>query len=240
MINERKAPTYRRAHFSIGMQKVASLTLTLTLLMMVPTPAAPSGSTPRKSPDFTINEAPGKQILLSSFQGKVVVVEFLFLRSLHCLRVAQTLNRLYADLGPKGFQPVGIVFGPGADLQGVAYLAQDFKLNFPFGYADPGDVDAYLERESKEILNIPQIVVIDRGGVIRAQSGAKGGNPALEDENSLRTLLDSLLKEDTPLSRPNRPLAPSQQKPASSSKKHTVSASEFSSASPKIVRENLV
>ena len=164
--------------------------------MVASTSAAPSGPIPRKSPEFAINEAPGKQILLSSFQGKVIVIEFLFLRSVHCLRVAQTLNHLYGDLGPKGFQPVGIVFGPGADPQSAAYLANDFKLNFPFGYANPGDVDAYLQRESKEILNVPQIVVIDRGGVIRAQSGGKGGNPDLENENSLRSLIEKLLKAE--------------------------------------------
>ncbi|HTS57090.1 MAG TPA: hypothetical protein VMH03_06055 [Terriglobales bacterium] len=47
----------------------------------------------------------------------------------------------------------------------------------------------------KEILNIPQIIVIDRTGMIRAASGAAGGDPRLEDENSLRSLIDSLLKE---------------------------------------------
>jgi hypothetical protein len=41
---------------------------------------------------------------------------------------------------------------------------------------------------------VPQIVVIDREGVIRAQSG-RSGDPNLENENYLRNLIDSLLKE---------------------------------------------
>lgn len=163
---------------------------------------------PRKSPDFMIIEASGRETALSSFHGKVVVIEFFFLRSARCLRVAQTLNRLNGDLGQRGFQPVGIVFGPGVDVQRVTYFAEDFKLTYPLGYSRPDKVDAYLAREPKEILNIPQVVVIDRAGVIRAQSGGKGGDPILENETSLRALIESLLVEKaTP--------APQKQKPAS-------------------------
>jgi hypothetical protein len=56
----------------------------------------------------------------------------------------------------------------------------------------------YLGRKGNEILNIPQVVVIDRAGMIRATSGGKGGDPALEDENSLRNLIDGLLKKERP------------------------------------------
>jgi peroxiredoxin len=153
---------------------------------------------PRKSPDFMIVEPSGKETTLSSFKGKVVVIEFLFLKSLHCIRAAQTLNRLHRDLGSQGFQAVGIVFGPDADVQRVNYLVEDFKLTFPVGYANLDKVDSYFARESNETLNIPQIVVIDRAGVIRAQSGKKGGSPTLENESSLRSLIDSLLKEESP------------------------------------------
>jgi len=55
-----------------------------------------------------------------------------------------------------------------------------------------------MGRNGNEILNIPQVVVIDRAGMIRATSGGRGGDPALEDENSLRNLIDSLLKEERP------------------------------------------
>lgn len=200
MVNLRKAPSHRSDRPSIETQKVTSLTLTLllALLTMASTSAAPSGSIPRKSSDLTINETSGKQILLSSFHGKVVVIEFLFLRSLHCQRVAQTLNRLYGDLGPRGFQPVGIVFGPGADAPKATYFAQDSKLTYPVGYSTPDVVDSFLARAPNETLNIPQVVVIDRAGMIREQSGGKGGNPILEDENSLHALIDGLLKEEPP------------------------------------------
>jgi peroxiredoxin len=161
--------------------------------------ALPTVTVLRRSPEFTIADASGKTTLLSSFKGKVVVMEFLFANSQHCMRVATTLNKLNGELGPRGFQSVGIVFDPpntastGAQL--LPALVNYLKLTYPMGYASKGDVDSYLGRSGNETLNIPQVVVIDRAGMIRATSGSRGGDPALEDENSLRILIEGLLKE---------------------------------------------
>jgi hypothetical protein len=61
------------------------------------------------------------------------------------------------------------------------------------GYSTVAAADRYLGRSPTERLTLPQIVVIDREGVIRAQSGATG-DPKLEDENYLRGLLENLLR----------------------------------------------
>jgi peroxiredoxin len=136
--------------------------------------------------------------LLSSFKGKVVVMEFLFVKSQHCVRLAQTLNKLNGELGPRGFQAVGIAFdAPDPRKTGGEYLAallDSLKLSYPVGYASAGAVDAYLGRSGNELLAIPQLVVIDRAGVIRAVTGSRV-DPKLEDENSLRALIEGLLKE---------------------------------------------
>jgi peroxiredoxin len=153
----------------------------------------------RKSPDFTIAQGEGKTMQLSSLKGKVVVMEFLFVKSQHCMRVAATLNKLNRELGANGFQAVGIVFDPPNTPQtGDQFLpivVDSLKLTYPLGYASKQAVDSYLGRSGNEILNIPQVVVIDRAGMIRAASGGRGGDPSLEDENSLRTLINGLLNE---------------------------------------------
>jgi len=161
--------------------------------------ALPTVTVLRKSPEFTIADASGKTTLLSSFKGKVVVMEFLFVKSPHCMRVAATLNKLNNELGTRGFQALGIVFDPpnttetGEQLLPV--VVDSLKLTYPLGYASKEAVDSYLGRSGNEILNIPQVVVIDRAGMIRATSGGRGGDPALEDENSLRNLIEGLLNE---------------------------------------------
>jgi len=175
------------------------------LILVGSTLGMSSGVVPRKSPEFSISRPGGAGLLLSSFEGKVVIMEFLFIRSEHCLRVARTLNKLYAEPGLKGFQPVGVVFDPpntpSTGPQFIAAVAESLKLAFPVGYASKDSVDNYLGRARNEILNIPQVVVIDRTGTIRALSGGRGGDPALEDEGSLRKLIESLLRESAPVAK---------------------------------------
>ena len=104
----------------------------LALVLIASALALASVSVPRKSPEFTIYESSGKATPLSSLKGKVVVMEFLFIRSEHCLRVAQTLNKLHSELGPRGFQPVGVVFDPpnaaNGSVQSWALMVDYFKL----------------------------------------------------------------------------------------------------------------
>jgi peroxiredoxin len=173
---------------------------TFLLVLIISALALASAPLSRKSPEYTISEPSGKTMLLSNFKGKVVVLEFFFVASQHCLRVAETLNRLQTELGPRGFQPIGVAFdppnNPNTGSQLVTYVVDHLKLTYPVGYSAKADVDTYLGRTGNEILNIPQVVVIDRTSVIRATSGAKPGDPKLEDEASLRGLVETLLKEN--------------------------------------------
>lgn len=177
-------------------KKIGALILVLLLAA-----SALSAPVPRQSPEFTINEPSGKTELLSSFKGKVVMIEFLFLRSQKCLHLASTMNKLNAELGSRGFQPVAIAFPvPQSDANGplVGAMADSFNLTYPVGYAQKQDVDQYLSREPKEMLRIPQVIIIDRDGTIRFQTGGHDGNVQLEDEAYLRTTIEGLLKEPAP------------------------------------------
>jgi peroxiredoxin len=162
---------------------------------------APAAPIPRQSPDFSIAEPGGATIMLSTLKGKVVVMEFMFVKSEHCLRIIRTLDKLQGELGSRGLQSVGIVFDPpnapdtGAQL--AAAMTTYFKLTIPVGYASKENVDSYLGRAQNEVLSIPQVVVIDRTGTIRAASGGRS-NPLLEDESSLRDLIGKLLDEGNP------------------------------------------
>ena len=187
------------------MKRLASI---IALLVVAAMALAVPSPLPRKSPEFTIYEPSGKTTLLSSFKGKVVIIEFLFIRSPKCLELAQTLNKLNQEMGPRGLQAVAIAFpAPGSDANGplVANMVDYFKLTYPVGYTNPSNVDKFLDRAKNDILQIPQVVVIDRAGMIRAQSGGRPGNPQLENEDSLRTLLDGLLKENPPPDTPGKP-----------------------------------
>ena len=188
------------------MKRLTSIIVALVLTSMAL--SMPSAPLPRKSPEFAILEPSGRQILLSSFKGKVVMIEFLFLKSEKCLNLAKTMNKLNAELGSRGFQAVAIAFpAPNSDANGllVRYMVDYFKLAYPVGYANKENVDQYLSRSPREILRIPQVVLIDRAGMIRAVSGGHDGNLKLEDEDYLRTVLDGLLKESPSSDAPAKP-----------------------------------
>ena len=174
---------------------------------------APPAAVPHKSPDFFISnpsDPSGKITPLSSLKGKVVVLAFLFIQSDHCLKVARTLDKLNSELGSRGFQASAIIFDPPKVQPSNGNLIQPwvnyFKFTLPVGFATKDQVDTYLGRTKNESLAIPQVVVIDRAGMIRAASGTRV-DPTLEDENSLRPLLDSLLKESPPPGMPAKPPA---------------------------------
>jgi peroxiredoxin len=180
--------------------------VSLVLLLLGSAFAMSSPTLPRRSPELSIDEPSGKTTMLSSFKGKVVVLEFLFVRSQHCVRVAQVLNQLQQELGPRGLQAIGIAFdAPNAAVTGGEYLnamAESLKLTYPVGYAQRAAVDTYLGRTGNDMMSIPQVVVIDRAGTIRAATGGQT-DPRLEDVDALRILLEPLIQESAaPKSKP--------------------------------------
>jgi hypothetical protein len=74
-----------------------------------------------------------------------------------------------------------------------------YKFSYSQLYSD--DVDCERTRasfhvqlqRSKDGLNIPQVVVMDRAGMIRATGSGHGGCPALEIRTSLLGLINCLL-----------------------------------------------
>ena len=69
-----------------------------------------------------------------------------------------------------------------------------FQVGFPVGYAPRNSVLSYLGVSDIERWVVPQIVIIDRKGVIRAQSSAQG-TADLQTESYLRKYLGELLDE---------------------------------------------
>ena len=175
------------------MRSIASLAILLALGF----PAVAAAPVPRQAPEITILDRLGQETALSSLKGQVVVIEFLLIRCQGCLRMAQTINKLQGEMAGRGFRPIGIVFDNGVSEPVVRDLVQLLKLNYTVGFTTADEVDRYLGRDITERLQVPQVVVIDRAGVIRAQSRPTG-EANLTDENYLRDLVRELLDESAP------------------------------------------
>ena len=156
---------------------------------------------PRPTKEFTIILPSGQQKLLSSYRGKVVMLACMFTTCPHCQALSKIIGKLQGELGPRGFQAVGAVFNeevntPNADVnaQVTANFVNQFAAGFPVGHASQASVMSYLGLSDIERWVVPQVVIIDRKGVIRAQSASQG-TAELQTEAYLRKYLGELLAE---------------------------------------------
>src|SRR5712692_9956626 len=146
---------------------------------------------PRKAPEFTIVEPSGKQTLLSSLKGKVVCIEFLYTTCPHCQAASKIFSKLQREMSPRGVQMIGIAFNDNAALLTDGFVRQN-SVAYPVGYSTIDTVLGYLGISVMDRWVVPQVMVIDRKGMIRAQSPPTG-DENLTSEVMLRNLLDGLL-----------------------------------------------
>lgn len=155
---------------------------------------------PRPAKDYAFKLLDGSTKKLSSLKGKVVVMEFLFTWCATCQGEAQMLSRLQKELGPEGLQVMGVAFNPEVNTKDEAAnkataLEFDQKYaEFPVGKASEAEALGYLGISLMERYAAPQLVIIDRKGVVRAQTKPVAGQELL-NEAYVKDLLTKLLKE---------------------------------------------
>lgn len=147
---------------------------------------------PRPVTAFSFSDAGGKQISLSAFKGKVVLIQFLDTGCPHCQAMSRMLTGLQTELGPKGFQALGVAFNEATPAM-VERYARERQTNFPVGFAPRDRVIECLGFSQISRLMVPQVMLIDRSGTIRAQTEPLG-TPELQEESHLRVLIEELLK----------------------------------------------
>ena len=150
-------------------------------------------TTPKKSAEFAILLPNGGQILLSTYRGKVCLVEFLSTTCPHCQHESQLVSKLMPEFAHRGFQALGVAFNENAKSLVPAFIA-NFQVAYPVGYSPPEPVYSYLGASQTERLMVPQVVLIDRKGVIRLRTAAAGDNQ-IQDETFLRSEIEKLLRE---------------------------------------------
>ena len=150
----------------------------------------------RPAGDFTIADSSGKSHSVADARGKVVLIQFLYTTCAHCQAAARMYSKLAAELGPRGFEVLGVAFN--TEVQQNPALVDEFvkanDVRFPVGSSGFQRVLDYLGLSVMKRFVVPQIVIVDRNGFMRAQSDA-AGTPELQDETYVRGLVDQLLKE---------------------------------------------
>ncbi len=149
---------------------------------------------PRHAPEFVLNYTDGTQRLLSSYRGKVVMIEFLHTTCPHCQHASQVFSKLYTEFGAKGFQPIGVAWNDMAKML-VPDFIKTFKVNYPIAYADRDSALDFLQYSPMMRSVVPQIVWIDRKGTIRSQTQPVEGDEKLRQESYWREMVQTLTAE---------------------------------------------
>ncbi|MGB9611206.1 MAG: peroxiredoxin family protein [Bryobacteraceae bacterium] len=154
---------------------------------------------PKPAPELTIIMNSGEHLLLSRFRGKVVVLEFLLTTCPHCQSCSAIMQKLYAELGDRVFQPLGAAINPNSMTEArmlVPAYVSSLGLKFPVGWTPREQAYAWLEAQNTQgPMYFPQVVFIDKKGIIRYYF--PGGDEFYRNEEAnMRRLILELSREN--------------------------------------------
>jgi thiol-disulfide isomerase/thioredoxin len=156
-----------------------ALFLILVSMLCAAAPGAPRPEVPRKAADYAIQTAPDKYIWTNQYAGKTVVLAFILTDCSHCQFTTGLLNAIQKDYGERGVQVLESAINPMSALH-IPEFTKQFQPAFPVGYND--------QKYAAKFLGYPEIVMIDRTGMIRAQFSG-------DDTRLLKDVQDKTLRE---------------------------------------------
>ena len=153
------------------MKKITALIIIL-LIMAIPVSAL--GGMPSagdKAPDFSLKSMDGKQISLSDFKGKVLLIG-LFHICVPCMNQAMEFNKVRDQLDEKQVAILGINTNGDSKEAIEDYLSKfPNKVRFPY-LMDPSKsfYKDYLQRE------MPTVLIIDKEGTLKERIPGVGAD----------------------------------------------------------------
>ncbi len=147
---------------------VLALVCGATLLLPVAHPMGTEAAELRDAPDFILPDLNGKSVSLSSFKGKVVILDFWATWCPPCREEIPHFKALYAAYHSKGLEVIGVALDQGG-VGDVAPFAKDNGINYPLVIGNEAVVQAY-----GGIRGIPTTFIIDRQGrIVQKYVGAR-------------------------------------------------------------------
>lgn len=125
-------------------------------------PAAASAQPGALAPDFSLADLSGRQVHLSSYRGKVILLDFWATWCVPCREETPQLVDLQNKYGSQGLQIVGVSMDDGPEP--VRDFYQHFKMNYPVIMGDAKTGELY-----GGVLGLPIAFIISPDGRIRSK-----------------------------------------------------------------------
>ncbi|MDA8238905.1 MAG: TlpA disulfide reductase family protein [Nitrospiraceae bacterium] len=115
------------------------------------------------APDFVLKGVDGKEVALSHFRGKMVLLEFWATWCPPCRATVPELTAIQEKYSGKGLVVLAISLDEGADLPAkLSFFSKEFKINYRLLIGNEETERAYNVR------SIPMTFLIDRQGKVVA------------------------------------------------------------------------
>jgi hypothetical protein len=150
---------------------------------------------PRKAGEWAIQTPEGKQILLSTYRGKVVALAFILTTCPHCQKTTGILSQIQTEWGGRGLQVLESAVQGGAKAA-VPGFVQSFHPTFPVGYNEDAQmVLDFCQFTHSRLPMMPIVLLIDRDGMVRFEHDGRDEKffGDLQEQN-FRSELGELLK----------------------------------------------
>ena len=143
-----------------------------------------SNANPYKAPNFALLDLKGDLVKLTHFKGKVVLVNFFATYCPPCRYEIPDFVKLQKELGPKGFQVIGISVDENGEKI-LPYFVKQLNINYPILLAT-----SKVIRDYGNVYALPQSFLIGRDqSIIKHFTG-------MITEHELRPLIEKALKKD--------------------------------------------
>lgn len=145
--------------------------------------SAPPASELKQAPDFTLNDLDGQPVSLSSYAGKVVILDFWATWCAPCRYEVPHLVELQQRYGERGLQVLGVTLDGTQTSGDVIPFREKYSMNYPTLWAETSVLEVY------DVISIPITLLITRDGKVYRRFTGFGGNTA---DKMTRTVQDLL------------------------------------------------
>ena len=170
----------------VRLAQILPFVLTFSALFVGKPPLAAQTSTSplvhRTAPNFSREDLSHEKIELTSYRGKVVLLNFWATWCAPCLTEMPAFKEWQRQYGSEKFQVIGISMDDAAPE--VIATVSRLKLNYPVLMGDE-----HLGAAYGGVLGLPVTFLIDRHGKIRARYQGAGDLPRIKDD--IQSLLTS-------------------------------------------------